>query len=256
MVPILMQQGQLVEAARAAYCRNWACLRTCQVETIIANHCSKSHLQCLPNQLRTVLFHPFETNIGIRGTDLDSLVVFLNYTKALSRKFIVRKARKMACCVLPDRSVLLIPQFCPQRVERLLGTVWFLEPVYPWSRSAAKHFSEVSHWLLCIQFRAESRSRFFLRFYSFYCGAEAGNREILRLTRRTLENRRKPQRTDRIDCAIAGRMDTLYKDPAGKAPVAELSTNQGPPSQAGTVPFRVDEDRIGGSAIFGSSERG
>jgi len=105
--------------------------------------------------------------------------------------------------------VLLIPQFCPQRFERILGTVQFLEPVYHWSKSAAKHISEVSHWLQCIQFRAESRSRFFLRSYSFSWGEEAGNREILRLSRRTLENRKKLQRTERIDCAIAGRMDTL-----------------------------------------------
>jgi len=41
----------------------------------------------------------------------------------------------------------------------------------------------------------------------------------------------------------------LCKDRAGKAHVADLSANQGPPSQAGTVPFQVDEDRIGGSAI-------
>jgi len=148
-------------------------------------------------------------------------------------------------------TVLLIPQFCPQHLERLLRTVQFLEPVNHWSRSAAKHISEVSHWLQCIQFRAESRSRFFLRFYSFSCGEEAGNREILRLSRRRLENRRKLQRTERIDCAIAGRMDTLCKDRAGKAHVADLSANQGPPSQAGTVPFQVDEHKIAGSAIFG-----
>jgi len=43
--------------------------------------------------------------------------------------------------------ILLIPQFCPQHLERLLGTVQFLEPVHHWSRSAAKHISEVSHWL-------------------------------------------------------------------------------------------------------------
>jgi len=41
----------------------------------------------------------------------------------------------------------------------------------------------------------------------------------------------------------------LCKDPAGKAPVADISANQGPLFQAGTVPFRVDEDRTGGSAI-------
>ena len=144
---------------------------------------------------------------------------------------------------------MLIPQFCPQRLERFLGTVQFLEPVYHWSRSAENHIYEVSHWLQCIQFRAESRSRFFLRFYSFSCRDEAGNREILRLSWRTLENRRKLQRTERIDCAIAGRMDPLCKDWAGKARVADLSANQGPPFQAGTIPFRVDEDRIGGSVI-------
>ena len=44
-------------------------------------------------------------------------------------------------------------------------------------------------------------------------------------------------------------MDTWCKDRAGKAHVADLSANQGPPSQAGTVPFQVDEDRIGGLAI-------
>jgi len=44
-------------------------------------------------------------------------------------------------------------------------------------------------------------------------------------------------------------MDTLCKGRAGKAHVADLSANQGPPSQAGTVSFQVDEDRIGGSAI-------
>ena len=88
-----------------------------------------------------------------------------------------------------------------------------------------------------------------MRFYWFTCGDEAGNRERLRLSRRTLENRRKLQRTERIDCAIADRMDTLCKDRAGKAHVADLSANQGPPSQAGTVPFQVYEDRLGGSAI-------
>ena len=99
-----------------------------------------------------------------------------------------------------DCNVLLIPQFCPQRLERLLGTVQFLEPVYHWSRSAENHISEVSHWLQCIQFRAESRSRFFLR--SFSCREEAGNCEILRLSWRTLENRRKLQRTERIDLRL------------------------------------------------------
>ena len=63
------------------------------------------------------------------------------------------------------------------------------------------------------------------------------------------------QRTERIDCAIAGRMDTLCKDRAGKTHVADLSANQGPPSQAGTVPFQVYEDRIGGSAISPSQIR-
>ena len=41
----------------------------------------------------------------------------------------------------------------------------------------------------------------------------------------------------------------MCTDPAGKAPVADLSTNQGPLFQARIVPFRVDEDRTGGSAI-------
>ena len=154
-----------------------------------------------------------------------------------------------------SNDLLLIPQFCPQCLEHLLGTVQFLEPVYHWSRSAAELISEVSHWLQCIQFRAESRSRFFLGFYSFSCGEEAGNREISRFSRRMLESRRKLHRTERIDCAIAGRMDTLCKDRAGKAPVADLSANQGRPSQAETVPFRVDEDRIGGSAIHLSDAR-
>ena len=112
--------------------------------------------------------------------------------------------------------------------------------------------SEVSRWLQCIQVRAESRSRLFLKLYSFSRGEEVRNREILILSRRTLDNRRKLQRTERIDCAIAVGVDTLCKDRAGKAPVADLSSNQGPPFQAGTVPFRVDEDRIGGSAIYGT----
>jgi len=149
--------------------------------------------------------------------------------------------RPIECSYSQSVSVL-VPQ------DKIRGSaIQFLEPVNHWSRSAA--ISEVSHWLQCIQVRADSRSRFLLRFYSFSCGEEAGSREILRLSRRTLENRRKLQRTERMGCAIAGGVDTLCKDRAGKGPVGDLLANQGPPFQAGTVPFRVDEDRIGGSAI-------
>jgi len=60
--------------------------------------------------------------------------------------------------------------------------------------------------------------------------------------------RRKGQKNEGVDCAIGGRTGTFCKDRAGHALLSDCSTNERSPIVAVPLPFRGDEDRIGGSA--------
>jgi len=66
------------------------------------------------------------------------------------------------------------------------------------------------------------------------------------------EIRRKVQKNGGVDCAIGGRTGAFCKDRAGHALLADCSTNQRSAFIAVPLPFRGDEDRIGGSAIYPS----
>ena len=63
------------------------------------------------------------------------------------------------------------------------------------------------------------------------------------------EIRRKVQKNEGVDCAIGGRTGTFCKDRAGHALPSDCSTNERSAFIAVPLPFRLDEDRIGGSAI-------
>ena len=63
------------------------------------------------------------------------------------------------------------------------------------------------------------------------------------------EIRRKVQKNEGVDCAIGGRTGTFCKDRAGHALLSDCSTNEISAFIAVPLPFRGDEDRIGGSAI-------
>jgi len=63
------------------------------------------------------------------------------------------------------------------------------------------------------------------------------------------EIRTKVQKNEGVDCAIGGRTGTFCKDRAGHALLSDYSTNERSAFIAVPLPFRGDEDRIGGSAI-------
>jgi len=63
------------------------------------------------------------------------------------------------------------------------------------------------------------------------------------------EIRRKVQKNAGVDRAIGGRTGTFCKDRAGHALLSDCSTNERSAFIAVPLPFRGDEDRIGGSAI-------
>jgi len=58
------------------------------------------------------------------------------------------------------------------------------------------------------------------------------------------------QKNEGVDCAIGGRTGTFCKDRAGHALLSDCSTNERSAFVAVPLPFRGDEDRIGGSAIL------
>ena len=58
------------------------------------------------------------------------------------------------------------------------------------------------------------------------------------------------QKNEGVDCAIGGRTGTFCKDRAGHALLSVCSTNERSAFIAVPLPFRGDEDRIGGSVIF------
>ena len=64
------------------------------------------------------------------------------------------------------------------------------------------------------------------------------------------EIRRKVQKNEGVDCAIGGLTGTFCKDRAGHALLSDCSTNERSAFIAVPLPFRGDEDRIGGSAIW------
>jgi len=70
------------------------------------------------------------------------------------------------------------------------------------------------------------------------------------------EIRKKVQKNEGVDCAIGGRTGTFCKDRAGHALLSHCSTNERSAFIAVPLPFRGDEDRIGGSAIISRIERG
>jgi len=57
------------------------------------------------------------------------------------------------------------------------------------------------------------------------------------------------QKNEGVDCAIGGRTGTFCKDRARHALLSGCSTNERSAFIAVPLPFRGDEDRIGGSAI-------
>jgi len=57
------------------------------------------------------------------------------------------------------------------------------------------------------------------------------------------------QKNEGVDCAIGGRTGTFCRDRAGHALLSDCSTNERSAFIAVPLPFRGDEDRIGGSAI-------
>ena len=63
------------------------------------------------------------------------------------------------------------------------------------------------------------------------------------------EIRRKVQKNEGVDCAIGGRTGTFFKDRAGHALLSVCSTNERSAFIAVPLPFRGEEDKIGGSAI-------
>ena len=58
------------------------------------------------------------------------------------------------------------------------------------------------------------------------------------------------QKNEGVDCGIGGRTGTFCKDRAGHALLSDCSTNERSAFIAVPLPFRGDEDRIGGSAIL------
>jgi len=61
--------------------------------------------------------------------------------------------------------------------------------------------------------------------------------------------RRKVQKNEGVACAMGGRTGTFCKDRAGHALLSDCSTSERSAFIAVPLPFRSDEDRIGGSAI-------